>query len=98
MAKGYIQSLSIAPTSKNTSVAVLSLKNPNTRRGKDFINKLLEMYNINANNDKNEVAQKPQNSSTNVIGIISKELGSTEQDLENFKRSAGITDWAVRRK
>ncbi len=29
---------------------------------------------------------------TNVIGIISKELGSTEQDLENFKRSAGITD------
>ena len=92
VAKGYIKSLSIAPTSKNTSVAVLSLKNSNTRRGKDFINKLLEMYNINANNDKNEVAQKTAEFIDERIGIISKELGSTEQDLENFKRSAGITD------
>jgi len=92
VAKGYIQSLSIAPTSKTTSVAVLSLKNSNTQRGKDFINKLLEMYNINANNDKNEVAQKTAEFIDERIGIISKELGSTEQDLENFKRSAGITD------
>ena len=92
VAKGYIQSLSIAPTSKTTSVAVLSLKNSNTRRGRDFINKLLEMYNINANNDKNEVAQKTAEFIDDRIGIISKELGSTEQDLENFKRSAGITD------
>ena len=92
VAKGYIQSLSIAPTSKTTSVAVLSLKNSNTWRGRDFINKLLEMYNINANNDKNEVAQKTAEFIDDRIGIISKELGSTEQDLENFKRSAGITD------
>lgn len=92
VAKGYTDALSIAPTSKTTSVAVISLKNSNTRRGKDFINKLLEMYNINANNDKNEVAQKTAEFIDERIGIISKELGSTEQDLENFKRSAGITD------
>ena len=92
VAKGYASALSIAPTSKTTSVAVLSLKNSNTQRGKDFINKLLEMYNINANNDKNEVAQKTAEFIDERIGIISKELGSTEQDLENFKRSAGITD------
>ena len=92
VAKGYTNSLSISPTSKMTSVVVISLKNSNTRRGKDFINKLLEMYNINANNDKNEVAQKTAEFINERIGIISKELGSTEQDLENFKRSAGITD------
>ena len=92
VAKGYANSLSIAPTSKNTSVTVVSLKNTNAQRGKDFINKLLEMYNINANNDKNEVAQKTAEFINERIGIISKELGSTEQDLENFKRSAGITD------
>lgn len=50
------------------------------------------MYNINANNDKNEIAQKTADFIDERIGIISKELGSTEQDLENFKRSAGITD------
>lgn len=90
--KGYASSLSIAPTSKTTSVVVISLKNTNPRRGRDFINKLLEMYNINANNDKNEVAQKTAEFIDARIGIISKELGSTEQDLENFKRTAGITD------
>ena len=92
VAKGYANSLSITPTSKMTSVVVISLKNSNTRRGKDFINKLLEMYNVNANNDKNEVAQKTAEFINERIGIISKELGSTEQDLENFKRSVGITD------
>lgn len=92
VSKGYVNSLSIAPTSKTTSVVVISLENTNTRRGRDYINKLLEMYNINANNDKNEVAQKTAEFIDERIGIISKELGSTEQDLENFKRSAGITD------
>jgi len=92
VAKGYTNSLSIAPTSKITSVVVVSLKNSNIRRGKDYIDKLLETYNINANNDKNEVAQKTAEFIDERIGIISKELGSTEQDLENFKRSAGITD------
>ena len=92
VAKRYANSLSIAPTSKTTSVVVISLKNSSSRRGMDFINKLLEMYNINANNDKNEVAQKTAEFIDERIGIISKELGSTEQDLENFKRSAGITD------
>lgn len=90
--KEYVNSLSIAPTSKTTSVVVISLENTNTRRGRDYINKLLEMYNINANNDKNEMAQKTAEFIDERIGIISKELGSTEQDLENFKRSAGITD------
>ena len=92
VSKGYVNSLSIALTSKTTSVVVISLENTNTRRGRDYINKLLEMYNINANNDKNEVAQKTAEFIDERIGIISKELGSTEQDLENFKRSAGITD------
>ena len=92
VAKGYAGSLSITPTSKATSVVTVSLNNSNTQRGKDYIDKLLEMYNINANNDKNEVAQRTAEFIDERIGIISKELGSTERDLENFKRSAGITD------
>lgn len=92
VAKVYCKNMSIEPTSKTTSVAVISLKNSNVERGKDFINKLLEMYNINTNNDKNEVAQKTAEFINERISIISKELGSTEKDLESFKRGAGITD------
>lgn len=62
------------------------------QRGQDFINQLLEMYNRNTNNDKNEIAQKTAEFIDERIGIISKELGSTEADLETFKRDAGITD------
>ena len=92
VAKGYIKSLSIAPTSKTTSVVNIVIQNSSTQRGKDFINKLIEVYNINTNNDKNEVAQKTAEFIDERIAIISKELGSTEQDLETFKRSAKITD------
>ena len=92
VAKGYSAALSIAPTSKTTSVVNISLQNSSTQRGKDFINKLIEVYNINTNNDKNEVAQKTAEFIDERIAIISKELGSTEQDLETFKRTAGITD------
>lgn len=92
VAKGYCRNMTIEPTSKTTSVAVISLKNSNVERGRDFINKLLEMYNVNTNNDKNEVAQKTAEFINERIGIISKELGSTEKDLESFKRGAGITD------
>ena len=92
VAKGYSGALSIAPTSKTTSVVKIALNNSSTLRASDFINKLIEVYNINTNNDKNEVAQKTAEFIDERIAIISKELGSTEQDLETFKRSAGITD------
>ena len=92
VARDYCKSLSIAPTSKTTSVAVISLKNSSLQRGQDFINQLLEMYNRNTNNDKNEIAQKTAEFIDERIDIISKELGSTEANLESFKRDAGITD------
>ena len=92
VAKGYSGALSIAPTSKTTSVVKIALNNSSTLRASDFINKLIEVYNINTNNDKNEVAQKTAEFIDERIAIISKELGNTEQDLEIFKRSAGITD------
>lgn len=92
VARAYCENLKIEPTSKTTSVAVISLKNSSLQRGQDFINQLLEMYNRNTNNDKNEIAQKTAEFIDERINIISKELGSTEANLENFKRNAGITD------
>lgn len=92
VAKGYQGALSIAPTSKATSVAVVSLMNTNIQRARDFINKLMEMYNRNTNNDKNEVAEKTREFINERIKIIDEELGSTEDKLEAFKRNAGLTD------
>ena len=92
VAKGYQWALTIAPTSKATSVATVSLINTNIQRGQDFINKLMEMYNRNTNNDKNEVAEKTREFINERIKIIDEELGNTEEKLETFKRNAGLTD------
>lgn len=92
VAKGYAGALSIEPTSKTTSVAIVSLKNTDKKRGEDFINKLLEIYNRDANDDKNEVAENTARFIDERIVIINAELGTTEQELENFKRGAGLTN------
>ena len=92
VAKGYQWAINIEPTSKTASVAVVSLMNTNVQRGQDFINKLMEMYNRNTNNDKNEVAEKTKEFINERIKIIDEELGSTEDKLEAFKRNAGLTN------
>ena len=92
VAKGYAGSLTVEPTSKTTSVVTISLPNTNRRRGEDFLNRLIENYNRDANNDKNEVARNTARFIDERIAIINAELGTTEAELEEFKRSAGLTD------
>lgn len=92
VARAYSEALTIEPTSKTTSVARISLKNTNRQRGEDFINKLIDIYNRSTNDDKNEMAKKTEEFIRERIGIINTELGTTEQELETFKRDAGVTD------
>lgn len=92
MAKAYTQAFTVEPSSKTTSIALLSLQNTNQQRGEDFINKLIEVYNRDANDDKNEVAEKTAQFINDRILLINQELGHTEQELESFKRNAGLTD------
>lgn len=92
VAGGYRGALSIEPTSKSTTIAQISVKSTHTQRGADFINKLVEIYNRDANDDKNEVATKTAEFIDERIKIINGELGTTEQELETFKRDAGLTD------
>ncbi|WP_448789193.1 GumC family protein [Bacteroides graminisolvens] len=92
VAKGALANLSIAPTSKTTSVATLSFKCQNRKKGEDFLAKLVEMYNRDTNNDKNVVGVKTEQFINDRIAIISGELGNTEQELESYKRRSGLTD------
>ncbi|WP_195528938.1 GumC family protein [Phocaeicola massiliensis] len=92
MANGYANALSVEPTSKTTTIAQITLQNTSPQRGADFINKLIEIYNRDANDDKNEVASKTAEFIDERIKIINGELGTTEKELETFKRDAGLTD------
>ena len=92
VAKAYLSSLAVVPANKNSSVVRLNLKNANPRRGEDFLNKLIEKYNTTAIEDKNKIAQRTAEFIEDRITLISKELGSTELEIENYKKSEGLTE------
>lgn len=92
VAKSYGENLTVEATSKNTTIAQISVKNSSRQRAIDFINCLVAFYNQDANDEKNEVAQKTADFIEDRIGIINQELGSTETQLADFKQKSGLTD------
>lgn len=92
VAKAYMKELIIEPASKTTTVADISFRTAVRERGVDFINKLVEIYNRDVNEEKNITSSKSAEFIDERIAIINHELTLTEYRLENFKRKAGITD------
>lgn len=87
--------LAVVPGSKSTTIAQLTVTSSQVARGVDFLNKLVEVYNEEGNNDKNEVAAKTAEFIDERIRIINKELGTTESQLASFKQRAGVVDIAA---
>jgi capsular exopolysaccharide synthesis family protein len=95
VAQSYVKSLTVAPTSKQTSIAELTLTNTNTRRAIDFLTQLVQCYNAQANADKNEVALKTEEFINSRLEKIDAELGSTESSLEQYKRRNAVTELSM---
>lgn len=91
-AASFRSRLTASPSSKSTTIAQLTITSSQVPRGVDFLNKLVEVYNEEGNNDKNEVAAKTAEFIDERIRIINKELGSTESQLASFKQRAGVVD------
>lgn len=89
VASDYGGRLTIEPTSKTTTIAQVSLQSTNKQLGADFINKLVEIYNRDANDDKNEVATKTAEFIDERIKIINGELGPRSA---NWKPSSAMPD------
>lgn len=86
VAKAYAAGLAVEPTSKSTTIARISINDTERRRAEDYLNELIRVYNEDANEVKNEVAMKTEVFINNRIQIIDTELGSTESELESFKK------------
>ena len=91
VATGYAKAINVAPTSKQTSIAELTLTDQNTRRGLDYLCQLAECYNRQANADKNEIALKTEEFINSRLEKIDAELGSTEDALETYKKRNAVT-------
>ncbi|MBN1462933.1 MAG: polysaccharide biosynthesis tyrosine autokinase [Paludibacteraceae bacterium] len=86
------KNIKITPTSKKSSVISLSIQNENTERGKAFLQKLIELYNLQAVEDKNQIAYNTGIFIDERLKSLSIELSNVEQNVENFKTSNKITD------
>ena len=95
VATNYLHAMTIEPTSDMTSIAQLTLKDKNIKRGMDFLRQLNACYNRQANADKNEIALKTEEFINDRINKINKELGSTEGSIEEFKRRNAVTDVGI---
>ena len=93
-ASQYCANMSVEPISKTTTIAQINVRNTVKQRGIDFIYRLVDIYNRDANDEKNEVAQKTAEFIEDRIAIIDKELGNTEETLANFKQRSRLTDLA----
>lgn len=94
-AASFRSRLTVAPGGRGTTMALLTITGSQVPRGVDFLNKLVEVYNEEGNNDKNEVAAKTAEFIDERIRIINKELGTTESQLASFKQRAGVVDIAA---
>ena len=91
VAAKYAYGLSVAPTSKMTSIAQLVIQDINADRGYDYLNQLAISYNLQANADKNEIALKTEEFINSRIEKINAELGSTETELQQYKQTHNLT-------
>lgn len=85
--RSYAKRVTAKPTSKYTSVAAVSILDTNRERAIDYLSELINSYNLDANQDKNEVAKKTEEFIKERIEVIRAELDETEGQLEGFKRS-----------
>ena len=95
VATNYLDVLTVEPTSKKTSIALLTMKDRDIRRGMDFLRQLAICYNRQANADKNEIALKTEEFINDRISKITSELGSTEGAIEEFKKRNAVTDVGI---
>jgi len=95
VATSFLARMSVQPTTKQTDIALISIKDRDVKRGIDFLTQLTQCYNSQANADKNEIALRTEEFINDRIQKINAELGSTEGELEAFKRRNAVVDLNV---
>ena len=88
----YVNELKVSQTSKTTTIALLTLNDESPQRAVDYIQQLSICYNRQANEDKNEVAERTEEFINGRLEKINAELGNTEGQLESYKKRNGMID------
>lgn len=92
MAEQYRKNIGVSAMNKRSNIINLSINETNKQKGKDILNKLIELYNIDALDDKNKNAKNSAIFINERIAYISKDLNTIEENVESYKKENNLTD------
>ena len=92
LANIYNEDLRVEAAKKKASVIKISLIESVPQRGKDIINKLLEVYSKEALEDRNLVANTTIQFIDERLKLLTSDLSSVEKNVEEYKRQNEVTD------
>lgn len=90
--ESYSKSVKIAAVTKKSNAISISTVAGNVTKAKDVINKLVELYNLDAVVDKNMIASNTKKFVDERLVLIENELQSVEQNVENYKKDNQLTN------
>jgi len=86
------QQLNMELTSLTTSVVNITLVTSNVKQGKDFLTKLIDVYNREDLDDQKTMANITAQFIDDRLMSLTRELGDVESKVENYKQVQGLTD------
>lgn len=88
----FLANYGVRQEAEESSILKLSMKDRSPHRAADMLNMLINVYNEEAINDKNQIAVNTADFINERLIIIENELGGVEDALESFKTSNQIID------
>ena len=88
----YCTSIKVASVNKKSNVISITTVATNFKKAEVIINKLIELYNLDAVNDKNLITSNTAAFVRERLKLIGNELQGVELDVENYKKTNKLTD------
>lgn len=93
LAASYANRLNVMPLKKKEGGAVaISITDPVPERGQDLLNKLLEVYEREKVEDKNEIARKSLDFIEERLRFLTQEITGVEKNVQQYKQLHELTD------
>ena len=91
-AGGLSGGLQISPYSYSSTILNVSINIPVPEKGRDILNKLFEIYNKNAIEDKTQIADQTLRFIDDRLVVVTSQLDSVEKNIANYKSRESIVN------
>ena len=79
-------------TSNSSTVIEVKLETPVPEKGVDFLNRLFDVYNYEAVQDKNQIAAKTLAFIEDRLNLVTGQLDSVEKNIQRYKTQESVYD------